>query len=77
MPTVKEFTEYLGRLYKPSDVIAVHLWQVDDVIGTAEKLGKKCSLARAKRILEHMHSHCDCELGITWTTIECAFDYVK
>lgn len=43
---------------------------------TARRLKKKCSIARAKRILEHIHSHCDSELGITWTTIECAFDYV-
>ena len=77
MPTVKEYINHLETLYKPNDIIAAHLWQVDDVTGTAERLGKKCSKARAERILEHMHSHCDSDLGITWTTIECAFDYVE
>lgn len=76
MPTVKEYIEELQRLYKPSDVIAIHLWQINDVLGMAEQKRIKCSKARAKRIIEHMHSHCDSEMGITWTTIECAFSYV-
>jgi hypothetical protein len=77
MPTIKEYINHLQTSYRPNDVVAVHLWQVTDVLGVAEQKSIKCSIARAKRIIEHMHSHCDSELGITWVTIECAFDYVK
>ena len=77
MPTVKEYIKQLINLYKPNDVIAVHLWGVEDVICSAKMSGKKCSGAKAKRIIKYIHNHIDSELGITWTTIECALDEVK
>lgn len=69
MPTVKDYIEQLQNLYKPDDVIAVHLWQVDDVLGKAEEMEVKLSKGDAEDIIETIHSHIDSEFGITWETI--------
>lgn len=70
MPTVQNYIEQLQNLYKPDDVIACHLWQVDDVIGKAEEMEVKVTKEQAEEIIESLHKNVDSEHGITWGTLE-------
>lgn len=69
MPTVRQYIKQLRTLYKLNDVIAVHLWQVDDVIGKADELDIKLGKQDAEEIIECIHNHIDSEYGITWDTL--------
>ena len=51
--------------------VAVAIWCEDDVLGYAKQIGVKCSRKRAREIIGKMDRKQDCELGITWTTIDC------
>ena len=77
MPTIKEYIEQLQHLYKPDETVAVHLWHTDDVIGLAKEMGYELSKEQAAEIIEDIHSHIDCEFGVTWETLRCNIeDYV-
>lgn len=67
MPTV---TEVKGRLKGTRGHVAVAIWQEEDVLGYARRIGVKCSRKRAREIIDEIDRKQDCELGITWTTIE-------
>ena len=74
MTTVKELVERLQKQYKPNDVLAVAIWQVDDVLSQADLRGIKISKEQATEIVERIDRKQDCTLGITWTTIDCYLD---
>ena len=70
-------TEMIQKLQKmkPTDhVCAAPFWTAEDVIGYAknEMGGVVVILEEANNILDDMEHHCDCELGITWLTIQIA-----
>ena len=67
---VKDLTERLQQWYKPDDHLAVHIWEIDDVTGTAKEMGAELSADDANEILDIIDSHIDCEYGITWETIK-------
>ncbi|MBI2836121.1 MAG: DUF1380 family protein [Chloroflexi bacterium] len=71
MPTVQEIIERLQRQYNPDEHVAVHIWCEEDVLGKAEELGYLCTKEEAQEILDDIHQHIDCELGITWDTLAC------
>ena len=54
--------------------IAVAIWCEDDVLGRAKERGISCSISEAREIIDLMDSKQDCELGITWDTIDCYLD---
>ncbi len=70
MPTIKELCERLLRDNKPDDVVAAHIWCAEDVLGRAKELHYNCTLEQANEILEDIERHIDCELGITWDTLD-------
>jgi hypothetical protein len=69
MPEVKEVIEHL-KSYKPNEHIAYTIWREEDVLGRAKELKVKISKAEARDILDTIHSKQDCELGISWTTLD-------
>ena len=77
MPTIKEYIEQLQRLYSQDETVAVHLWHTDDVIGLAKEMGYELTKNQAAEIIEDIHSHIDCEFGVTWMTVQVNIeDYV-
>lgn len=71
MPTVKEARE---RLRGIRGHMAVAIWQEADVLGRARERHIKISRKQASEILDEIDRKQDCELGITWTTIDCYLD---
>lgn len=69
MPTVSEAIE---RLKGSGDQhVAVAIWCEEDVLEYAKQIGVKCNRERAREIIDEMDRKQDCELGITWMTIDC------
>ena len=54
------------------------VWETEDVLNVAENMGREITEEQAKNILYYIFNHHDTNLGITWTTLECAIeDYLK
>jgi len=77
MTTAKEHIEWLKQHYKDDEVLAVAIWQVDDVLVQAEERGIKVSKEQAEDILERIDRMQDATLGITWDTIDCYLDELE
>ena len=56
------------------DSVALHVWSQKDVIDVAQKRGWSITPDTTSKILANIERHVDCELGITWQTIETAVD---
>ncbi len=56
------------------DSVALHVWSREDVISIVNKRGWPISPETTDEILENIERHVDCELGITWLTVEIAVD---
>ncbi|MBT4309033.1 MAG: hypothetical protein HOD49_01335 [Anaerolineae bacterium] len=56
------------------DSVALHVWSREDIIGVAKERGWPISPEATDEILENIERHVDCELGITWLTVEIAVD---
>jgi len=69
MPTVAEVIKHLEDNYSMDEHIAAPIWCKEDVLGVSYGMGKNITRAQAQQILDHMDSHHDCELGITWDTV--------
>lgn len=64
---------FFSKQSKENYSIAVE-WCVEDVISQAEQLGKHITTDQAIEILDSISNDHDSDLGITWTTIECALE---
>jgi len=53
------------------------VWDRSDILGKAWARGRLLTNEQADDLLDDLRRHHDPELGITWTTIECALDEVK
>lgn len=73
--TVREWIEHLKRHYKPDDVIAAIVWQVDDILSRAKERKIEVTKEQAEEILRRLENHHDATLGITWETIDYRIDY--
>ena len=71
---VKDLIDKLKKWYKPDDHLAVHIWCIDDVLGTADEMSVKLSIDDANNIIDNIERHIDCEYGITWETIKCSIE---
>jgi len=70
--------EYLlTQLAEKPEPVAMAIWCVDDVLGRAKELNKRVSCKQAIVILNQIDDGQDCELGINWTTIDCALEEMK
>lgn len=69
MTTVNEAIEMLKGTGKQH--VAVDIWCEDDVLDRAKELGIKITREQAAVTIDYIHSHQDCELGITRETIDC------
>lgn len=56
------------------DSVAIHVWSRDDVRHVAERQDKRLSRSDIDEILSTIERHVDCDLGITWQSIEIAVD---
>ena len=74
MTTVKKLVEHLQKAFKPEDVLAVAIWQADDVISRAREQNKTISKEQAEEIIDRIDRKQDASLGITWDTIDCYVD---
>jgi hypothetical protein len=75
MPTVANVIEHLQG-YKPDEHIATAIWCEEDVLGRAKERGKKITRKQAQEILDSIDHKQDCELGISWDTLDCYIDEI-
>lgn len=71
LTTVKKHIEWMQKNFKPEDVVAVPIWQVDDVLHQAKEKGIEITKEQAEEVLDRIDRKQDANLGITWTTIDC------
>ena len=45
-------------------------WHVFDVIERAKERGLKVNKAQARNILQNVERHHDCNIGVTWETLD-------
>ena len=76
MPTVASVIEHLQG-YDPEEHIAAAIWCEADVIGRAEQRGKAITTAQARNILDTIYRKQDCELGISWITVDVYIDELE
>ena len=57
--------------------VAVAIWCEEDVFDRAKERGEKISREQAQEIISMMDRKHDCELGITWTTIDVLLDDMR
>jgi len=74
LTTVKDHIEHMKNSYKPEDIVAVAIWQVDDVLGQAKETGIKITRKQAEEIIERIDRRQDASLGISWDTIDAYLD---
>jgi len=74
LTTVKDHIEHMKNSYKPEDIVAVAIWQVDDVLGQAKETGIKIIRKQAEEIIERIDRRQDASLGISWDTIDAYLD---
>ena len=74
MTTVEKAIEHL-KGYSPNAVIAVAIWQVDDVLSRAKERGIKITKEQAENIIDRIDRRQDASLGISWDTIDASLDY--
>jgi len=73
MPTVANVIEHL-KGYKPDEHIATAIWTEEDVLGRAKDQRKKITRKQAQDILDQIDRKQNCELGISWDTLDCFID---
>ena len=69
MPTVAQLKKRLDS-YQPDDLVAAAIWCIADVMGRAQERGIKLTRGQADGILDLVDRKQDCELGISWVTID-------
>jgi hypothetical protein len=60
--------------YDDDEELAYMIWSREDVQDAAKRRGLELTNNQADEVLEFVDHHKDCELGISWTTIDCALD---
>ena len=54
--------------------VAVAIWGEEDVLERARKRGMTITQEQAREIIDTIDHKQDCELGISWDTIDCYLD---
>lgn len=67
MPTV---AEAIKRFEGVKGRVAVAIWQEEDVLERAKALRVKMTREEASEILDEIDRKQDCELGISWITLD-------
>ena len=68
MTTVNEAVARVKDLGKQH--VAVAIWCEDDVLSRAKELDIEVTREQAAMIIDYIDNHEDCDLGITWETID-------
>jgi len=71
---VRDVIKHLSDNYQLDDYIATAIWCEEDIIGRARQRGKVVTRQQAQRILDTIERKQDCELGISWLTIDAHTD---
>jgi len=74
MTTVKDLIEHLQKSFEPDDLLAVAVWQVNDVLTRAKERNMKITTEQAEGIIRQIDRRQDATLGISWDTIDCYLD---
>lgn len=74
MTTQKELIEHLQKSFEPDDLLAVAVWQTDDVLTRAKERNMKITSEQAEGIIRQIDRRQDATLGISWDTIDCYLD---
>lgn len=75
MTTIKEYIELL-KACSPDDVVVCDIWYMSDAISRAKDRGITLTPVESKRVLTLMEENHNCELGLTYDTLDCAIDAV-
>jgi len=75
MTTVKDLMDHLQKNFKSEDVLAVAIWQTDDVMARAKERNMEITKEQAEEIISRIDRRQDANLGINWDTIDAYLDY--
>lgn len=75
MPTAAEARKRLRGM--KGKHVAVAIWMEDDVLFRAQERRINISRKQASDIIDEIDRRHNCELGISWTTIDCFLDEIK
>jgi len=74
MTTVTQLICKLQRQYKPNALVAVAIWEVDDVIERAQEREIPMTHDQAETIIQRMDDNHDACHGINWSVVDCYLD---
>ena len=67
---VEKAIQHLQKSFKSTEVIAIAIWTVSDVVERAKKREIELSQEQAEEVLDNIDRHQDCNFGISWDTID-------
>lgn len=70
MALVGDLVKRLNETYDAKDFVAVAIWTTEDVIMRGRERGITITQEQAEGILDLVERKQDCELGISWMTID-------
>jgi hypothetical protein len=74
MTTVEALIKRLQEDYKPTTMLAVAMWGIEDVQSRAKERRIYLSKAAAQNIIDYIDNEQDATQGINWDTLDCATD---
>ena len=74
MAVVSEAIRRLRRL--KGQHVAIAIWSEVDVLDRATERGIKLTRSQSREIIDRIDDKQDCELGISWMTLDCFIDEV-
>ena len=68
--SLEQEIEAAKELLAANGIQSQGLWCIEDIIGKAREMKKRCSKKDARIILSHIEQNFDAEYGINWQTLE-------
>ena len=76
MSRMRALLSRLRRERDPEEIVAVSIWDCEDVHGQAQSMNISLTPAEAEAVLEDMEQNHDAEIGLNWRSMEAAINRV-
>ena len=76
MSRMRALLNRLRRERDPEEVVAISIWDVEDVRGQATVMKVMLTLAEIEDVLEDMEHNHDAEIGLNWRSMEASINRV-
>lgn len=76
MSRMRALVSRLRRERDPEEVVAISIWDAEDVRGQAEAMNVSMSKVEMEDVLEDMEHNHDAEFGLNWRSMEAAIERI-